>query len=108
MGRVVDVAGELLLNDRDVADGFAGFGGEFPFHGGGVLGNAAVDETVEVLDDLEAALGPVSGGFHFLAVVERQGIGKVWVGVGLRLIVVRGVLGFRIAAIRAGSGPCRF
>ncbi len=58
VGRVVDVADELLCDDGDIAVRLVGGAGDFPPHFGGVLGHAAVDLAVEDLDDLGAALVP--------------------------------------------------
>src|SRR6185312_8607999 len=66
---------KLFGNDRNVAILFVGGGDNFPIYFWSIGGNASVNFAIEVFDDLRTALGPPClRRFHFLPVVQKQGI----------------------------------
>ena len=102
VGGVVDVTEELFADNGVVAnfpvDGLDHFPGDFR----GVLRDAAEDFTIEVFDDLGAALfGPLRGRGDLLSVLQGEGDWQIGIRVGGGLVVV-GVIGRGFGA--AGTG----
>ena len=99
MEGVVDVPDHPPGDDRLAADGRLHGLGHRPRDLRHVLGHAAVDLALEVLDDLGTALLPPHfRGRDLPAVLQGQDVRPVRIGVGLGRVVVRGVR-------HAGGGP---
>ena len=99
---VIDMADERFGDHRNVAVLLLRGADDLPCDSGQMRGNAAEDFAVEELDDLGTALLPPGFGCgDALAVVQKQGIGKVGVDVGLGLVVVGGI---RAVGAAAGAG----
>ena len=97
------MAPELLRPGPDPADELHLLRLDGPGHGRDVLGHAAIDLPLEVLDDLRPPdLPPLPGGGHLPARLRPEDLRKHGEGIGLALIVIGGV---RAALVRIEPAP---
>ncbi len=99
VGRVIHVADEFFGDYRSESDVLAVSNDDFPRDAGDILRQAAVHFAFHVFHDLRPSLGPPHRcGGDFLPVRERERIGQIRIGVRERLVVVRMVGSFFVAA----------
>ena len=96
--RVFDHADDVPL-DRWLATGFdLPSLANFPFDLGDVLGDSTVNFAFQHLDDFRSSFfPPLLGGRDVPSVLRLKNLRQLRVGIGLRLVIVRGIWRVRIA-----------
>ena len=104
IGGVVNVTNELLCDDGKIAIGCLRSAHHFPLHCGHVLGHAAINFPIEILDDFRSPLLPPHfGAGHALAVFQHERVWEVRIRISLRLVEVDRIGRVRVVGIRAGA-----